>query len=312
MANPNKIYQSADTGGRTSGTQVAKAISTGIKAVANHSAQAASKANGVSAAAQAAQGTFNQNSANLANSIGTDRIADQYAYNSAQAAAANDFAMSSWNQAAEWNERMWEKNAEWQEKMWQKTAEYNTAEAANNREFQLNMAKTAYQRAVEDMEKAGLNPILAVTGGGISTGSGAGSAASMSAPSSSSPQMSALAGHSASGGLMNGIAASEGNYTGQMEYMGGMLGLLSAALSGISSAMQAMGGMGKVGEGIADAFSQIMNPRNWDSFSEYWKEGRENQRNNDYKPNYRNGIDWNMKNYNSAAKKPFRSILGSK
>ena len=43
---------------------------------------------------------------------------------------------------------------------------------------------------------------------------------------------------------MNGISASEGNYTGQMEYMGGLLGLLSAALSGISTAAQSMSQMG--------------------------------------------------------------------
>lgn len=191
---------------------IASGIGQGLKSFQQYSGQAAARANGVSAAAQRAQGNFNQASANNANAIGTDRIAEQYGFNSGQAAMANAFTRE----------------------MWDMTAAYNSEEADKQRAWLEHMRDTAYQAAVKDMEKAGLNPILAVTGGGISTGTGGGSAASISAPS----------GQMASGGLMNGISASEGNYTGQMEYMGGMLGLLSAALSGISTATNAMAQMG--------------------------------------------------------------------
>lgn len=286
--------------------QIGQAVANGLQAFGDHSAQAANAANGVSKQAQAAQGQFNSEQANLANSIGTDRIISQYDYNSAQAAQANQFALDSWNQAAAWNEAMWQKNADWQEKMWQKSADFNHQEAEISRGWQEEMMRTAYQRAVKDMSAAGLNPILAVTGGGISTGSGSGTAASIGAASSSAPQMSALAGHSASGGLMNGISANEGNYTGQMEYMGGMLGLLSAAIGGISSAMQAFGGMGEVGKSLAEGLAGIFNPSKGsiaESFGDYYKKGRANQENKFYKPNYRNGIDWNMKNYDSILNK---------
>lgn len=76
---------------------------------------------------------------------------------------------------------------------------YNSAEALANRQFQERMSNTSYQRAVEDMKKAGLNPILAFSNGGASTPGG--SAGTISGASIGLASSSAL-GVSRSGGFV--------------------------------------------------------------------------------------------------------------
>lgn len=59
------------------------------------------------------------------------------------------------------------------ERMQMQAQQYNSAEAQKTRDWQTEMANTEVQRRMQDLEKAGLNPILAYSMGGASVGSGA-------------------------------------------------------------------------------------------------------------------------------------------
>ena len=193
---------------------------------------------------------------------------NQYEFNAAQAAAANDYTSAMWDKTAAWNEAMWQKQADWNEMMWGKQAEFNRVEAQKNRDWQTEMSNTAYQRTAADMKAAGINPVLAY---GATPIMGSGAQANVGGASVSGASMGSASGAMASGGLLGANQASESSYSGQMEYMGGMLGLLSAAISGISSAMGAMGGMGKFGESLGNAFSTLFEKENREEGTRYAK-----------------------------------------
>lgn len=88
---------------------------------------------------------------------------------------------------------------------------FNRKEAQKNRDFQERMASTQYQRAVDDLKKAGLNPILAYTNGGNSAPSGSG--ASSSRASIGADAMSSSFG-------IRGLAEGVGQIMGAMEGLG--------------------------------------------------------------------------------------------
>ena len=218
------------------------ALGTGINNFATYSARGAATANAVSRQAQSAAARFNQDSANNANSINASTIANQYAFNSGAMASANDY-----------NTDMWERTASWNEEMWERQAKFNAEQAQIQRDWAERMDNTRYQRAISDMSKAGLNPILAVTGGGIDTGGASGATASVGGAQMSSAQ-SAMT----SGGLLGANDANISGYTGQMENMSTDLAMIGAVFAGLSSAMKSLGSLGDFGEGLGNALGEML------------------------------------------------------
>lgn len=229
-------------------TELAKMLGSSVGDFVNTTAQQAIQgvmghnANAASAQGQAAAAEFNAAQANMANEQNITAMTNQYMFNSAQAAMANQFTEAQWNKAAAWNEAMW-----------QKQADFNAEQAEIQRQWQERMSNTAYQRAMADMQKAGLNPILAYSNGGAQVPGGA--AASVGGSSMSSGQ-----GAMASGGLLGANSGSISGYQGQLEYTAGVMNLLATALSGYATAAQAFGAMGNAGENFMSELQESMDP----------------------------------------------------
>lgn len=95
-----------------------------------------------------------------------------------------------------WIDDALEKGLNSANEQWLRAAEYNSREAQKNREWQEYMSNTQYQRAVADLKKAGINPLLAfdsLSGASVPSGS-AGSISSYNTNSLYTGMMSSILG----------------------------------------------------------------------------------------------------------------------
>lgn len=171
---------------------------------------------------------FNAQQAEIGRQFSAQQADITRSYNSAEAEKAREFNTSERQAQDTFLDYQANRANEWSKQAQAEAERYNSEEAQKNRDFQQMMSSTAYQRAMQDMKAAGLNPILAYQQGGAGT------------PGGSSASVGGYSGAQAGGGYSGGPSASAGSASAPIAH-GAVMAHTTPILEGaISSAMEAM------------------------------------------------------------------------
>lgn len=128
--------------------------------------------------------------------IGNKGASDRNDAQIEQAQATNEFNAEQAQITRDFNAAQAGINREWSAEQASRAMDFSGSQAQQQMDFQREMSGTSYQRAIADLQQAGLNPMLAYSQGGSSTPGGASGSSSMGSSSSAS-------GPSASGTMAN-------------------------------------------------------------------------------------------------------------
>lgn len=145
----------------------------------------------------------------------------------------NDFQREMWQKAADFNSSQAELAYLRSQTSADKANQFTHNERIDSQNWYEYMDNTRYRRAMADMEKAGLNPILAYAQGGANSGSVSSSSGQFAASGSASMSPS-------SGAKANAAGAKAQDQQMAMLYARILGSLATQTISGLSSALKAL------------------------------------------------------------------------